>query len=197
MQHSENELNILRDKLDDFNTYLTAKIDKQIVGFISITPPDENNYSIDKYFNRADLSFNVDDDLYEMRILTVVKAHRGKPVALALMWGAFRWIESNGGKGIMAIGRSEVLEMYTKLGFKVMKNQVKSGKVMFELLYGNVKALNTFIEGNYKQLFLKLAKQCFWNLEIPFFKPTECYHGGEFFEAIGKEFDNLNRRKKS
>ncbi len=196
MQHSENELKILRDKLDDFNTYLTAKIDNQIVGFISITPPDENNYSIDKYFNRADLPFNVDDDLYEMRILTVVKAHRGKPVALALMWGAFRWIESNGGKGIMAIGRSEVLEMYTKLGFKAMKNQVKSGKVMFELLYGNVKALNTFIEDNYKQLLLKLAKQCFWNLEIPFFKPTECYHGGEFFEAIGKEFDNLNRRKK-
>lgn len=195
MQHPENELKILRDKLDDFNTYITAKIDSEIVGFISITPPDENNYSIDKYFKRTDLPFKVDDGLYEMRILTVVKAHRGKPIALALMWGAFRWIESNSGKGIMAIGRTEVLDMYTKLGFKAMGNQVKSGKIMFELLFGNVKALSTFIEDNYKQLFLKLEKQCFWNLKISFFKPTNCYHGGTFFEAIGNEFDTLSKRK--
>jgi histidinol-phosphate/aromatic aminotransferase/cobyric acid decarboxylase-like protein len=196
MQHSENELKILRDKLDDFNTYITAKINNEIVGFISITPPDENNYSIDKYFNRTDLPFKIDDGLYEMRILTVVKAYRGKPIALALMWGAFRWIESNSGTGIMAIGRTKVLDMYTKLGFKAMGNQIKSGKVMFELLYGNVKSLSTFIEDNYKQLFLKLEKQCIWNLKISFFKPTNCYHGGTFFDAIGNQFDNLSKRKK-
>ncbi len=195
-QHSENESGYLRDKLDDFNTYITAKINDEIVGFISITPPDKNLYSIDKYFDRITLPFKVDDGLYEMRILTVVKAHRGKPIALALMWAAFRWIQSNGGSGIMAIGRVEVLDMYTKLGFKAMNKVVQSGKVKFELLYGNVNTLNTFIENNYKQLFLKLEKQCSWNLDITFFKPTDCYHGGAFFDAIGNEFDDLSKRKK-
>ena len=183
-QHSENESGILRDKLDDFNTYITAKINDEIVGFISITPPDKNLYSIDKYFNRMNLPFKVDDGLYEMRILTVVKAHRGKPIALALMWAAFRWIQSNGGSGIMAIGRVEVIDMYIKLGFKAMNKVIQSGEVKFELLYGDVNTLNTFIENNYKQLFLKLEKQCSWNLDITFFKPTDCYHGGAFFDGF-------------
>jgi hypothetical protein len=51
IQHSVNESRILRNKLDGFNTYITAKIDNQIVGFISVTSPDENNYSIDKEKN--------------------------------------------------------------------------------------------------------------------------------------------------
>jgi histidinol-phosphate/aromatic aminotransferase/cobyric acid decarboxylase-like protein/GNAT superfamily N-acetyltransferase len=196
MQHPENKSKIFRDKLDDFNTYICAKINKEIVGFISITPPEKDTYSIDKYLNRKDLPFDVNDSLYEMRILTVLPAYRGKAVALILMWSAFRWIESNGGSNIMAIGRTEVLSIYLKLGFKAMNKTIKVGQVTFELLNGNINALNTFIDNNFKQLFLKLEKQCLWNLEIPFFKPVECYHGGEFFEAIGKEFDNLNRREK-
>ena len=195
MQHSENELKLFRDRLDDFNTYICAKINNEIVGFISITPPDNDRYSIDKYFKRKDLPFKVTDHLYEMRILTVLKAYRGQPIALALMWSAFRWIESNGGTNIMAIGRTEVLNMYLKLGFNEMGKTIKSGKVTFELLLGNVSTLGLFIENNFKNLFIKLERQCIWNLEISFFKPSECYHGGQFFEAIGNEFDNLNRRK--
>jgi histidinol-phosphate/aromatic aminotransferase/cobyric acid decarboxylase-like protein/GNAT superfamily N-acetyltransferase len=195
MQHSENELKLLRDRLDDFNTYICAKINTETVGFISITPPEKDSYSIDKYLNRKDFPFKVNDSLYEMRILTVLPDHRGKPIALILMWSAFRWIQSNGGSNIMAIGRTEVLNMYLKLGFNEMGKTIKSGKVTFELLNGNVKVLNTFMENNLKQLFLKLERQCIWDLEIPFFKPSECYHGGQFFEAIGNEFDNLDRRK--
>ncbi|MBK3519368.1 aminotransferase class I/II-fold pyridoxal phosphate-dependent enzyme [Carboxylicivirga marina] len=194
-QHSENESGILRDKLDDFNTYIIAKIDDDIVGFISITAPDKNLYSIDKYFDREELPFVANEGLYEMRILTVVKAHRGKPIALALMWGAFRWIQSNGGDSIMAIGKTDLLDMYVKLGFKAMNKTVQSGEVCFELLYGNVEVLNTFIETNYKQLFLKLEKQCDWNIGISFFKPANCYHGGSSFEAIGNEFDALHRKE--
>lgn len=196
MQHSENESRIFRDRLDDFNTYICAKINKEIVGFISITPPEKDRYSIDKYFSRKDLPFKVTDCLYEMRVLTVIKAHRGQHVALTLMWAAFRWIESNGGTSIMAIGRTEVLNMYLKLGFKGMHKTIKVGEVTFELLFGNVNELGAFIENNFKQLFTKLERQSIWNLDISFFKPSECYHGGQFFEAIGKEFDDLNRREK-
>ncbi|NER09440.1 Histidinol-phosphate/aromatic aminotransferase or cobyric acid decarboxylase [Muriicola jejuensis] len=195
-QHSENELKLFRDRLDDFNTYICAKINQKIVGFISITPPHMDQFSIDKYLNRKDLPFKVDEGSYEMRILTVIQEYRGRPIALALMWSAFRWIESNGGTNIMAIGRTEVLSMYLKLGFKAMQKTIKSGEVKFELLLGNVGALGTFADKNLKQLFIKLESQCNWHLAIPFFKPSECYHGGHFFKAIGNEFDNLNRRKK-
>ena len=194
-QHSENESKSFRDTLDNFNTYICAKINDEIVGFISVTPPDKNNYSIDKYFKREALPFKVDDDLYEIRILTVIKAQRGTPIALLLMYSAFRWIQSNGGKNITAIGRLEVLNMYTKFGFKAMNLTIKVGEVTFELLYGTVNSIDTYFEQHFKPLFKKLEKQCQWNLDISFFKPSDCYHGGSFFNAIGNEFDDLNRRK--
>ena len=194
-QHPENKSKIIKDKLDEYNTYIIAKLNGKIVGFVSVTPPEKNVYSIDKYFDRADLPFTVDNDLYEIRILTVVEGYRGKPIALALMWGAFRWIQSNGGKNIVAIGRTEFLSMYTKLGFKAMGQQVTSGKVIYELIFGNVNSLNSFILNNHLQLFRKVEQQVLWNLKISFFKPTQCYHGGAFFEAIGSEFDALNKRK--
>jgi histidinol-phosphate/aromatic aminotransferase/cobyric acid decarboxylase-like protein len=34
-----------------------------------------------------------------------------------------------------------------------------------------------------------------WQLGIAFHSPAECYHGGAFFDAIGDQFDDLNRRK--
>ena len=48
MQHPQNEGKIFQDKFDDFNTYIVAKINSKIVGFISVTPPTKNDYSIDK-----------------------------------------------------------------------------------------------------------------------------------------------------
>jgi len=193
-QHSENAEKLCRDKLDDFNVYVTAKINDQIAGFISITPPDKNNYSIDKYFKREQLPFMVDEGLFEIRILTILKAYRGTSIALALVWAAFRWIQSNGGTSIMAIGRSEVLDIYLKFGFKDQNKEVKVGEVTFLLIYENVEAINAHFEERFKKLYLKLKAQWKWNLEIDFIKPPDCYHGGAFFDDIGNEFDNLDRR---
>jgi len=193
-QHHENEQGSISDQLDNFNTYITAKINLEIIGFISITSPEGGMYSIDKYIKRAELPFAVDNGLYEMRILTVLKEHRNTPAALLLMWAAFRWIDAHGGSNIMAIGRIEILDIYLKLGFQAMGHKIQSGSVTFELLFGNVTNLNDHIAKNYKPLFSKLFKNCFWDLDISFFKPSECYHGGDFFQAIGTEFDDLNRR---
>ena len=195
MQHPNNDGMMIEDKLDDFNIYLIAKINKEIVGFISITPPDKNDYSIDKYFTREEIPFSVDEGTYEMRILTVLKEFRGKPIAVALMWAAFRLIQSLGGINIMAIGRSEVLDLYLKLGLHATNKEIKAGKVSFTLIHANVRELNDFIENNFKSTFTKIKKQCEWKLAIDFFKPANCYHGGAFFDAIGNEFDDLNKRK--
>lgn len=195
MQHPTNEAMMLQDKLDHFNVYIIAKINSEIAGFISITPPDKNDYSVDKYFTRKEMPFAVDASTFEMRILTVLKAYRGKPVAVALMWAAFRLIQSLGGVNIMSIGRSEVLDMYLKLGFKATNKEVKVGEVTFTLIHGKVEELNAFIEKNFKSFFIKIRQQCDWKLAIDFYKPAKCYHGGAFFDAIGNEFDDLNKRR--
>lgn len=195
MQHSHNEAMRLQDKLDEHNVYITAKINSEIIGFISVTLPDKNDYSIDKYLSRAEIPFEINTRTFEMRILTVLKAYRGKPIALALMWAAFRLIQSLGGENIMGIGRSEVLEMYKKLGFKATNKEVKAGKVSFTLIHGKIEELNAFIADNFKNTLIKIKHQCEWKLAIDFFKPANCYHGGAFFDAIGNEFDDLNKRK--
>ncbi len=173
MQHPTNEAMMFEDKLDQFNVYIIAKINAEIVGFISITPPDKNDYSIDKYFTRKEIPFAVDASTFEMRILTVLKAYRGKPIAAALMWAAFRLIQSLGGENIMAIGRSEVLDMYLKLGFKATNKEVKVGKVTFTLIQGKVEELNAFIEKNFKSFYIKIRQRCEWKLAIDFFKPAK------------------------
>ena len=195
MQYPPNDASILKDRLDDFNVYIIAKINTQIVGFISITPPDKNSYSIDKYFTRDEVPFEIDGSTFEMRVLTVLKPYRGKPIAVALMWAAFRWIQSFDGENIIAIGRAEVLDMYLKLGFKSTHNKISVGKVTFTLIHAKVEELNAFVDLNLKSFFTELNNRCKWDLPIDFFKPANCYHGGAFFDAIGNNFDDLNKRK--
>ena len=196
MQHPTNNASVIKDHLDDFNVYIVAKIKTKIVGFISITPPLKNQYSIDKYLAREEIPFTIDAHTFEMRILTVLKPYRGKPIAVVLMWAAFRWIQSFGGTNIIAIGRSEVLKMYMKLGFSPTKINIKAGNVSFTLIYGKVDELHYFVEKKRKMFFSEVLKRCEWKLTIDYFKPANCYHGGAFFDAIGVEFDDLNRRSK-
>src|SRR5690349_19270865 len=74
-QHAKNAAGELRDALDAFNLYLVAKDSDaepgsgdKIAGFISVTPPGQGSYSIDKYLRREELPFACDDGLYEVRL---------------------------------------------------------------------------------------------------------------------------------
>ena len=87
-----------------------------MVGYVSITPPGQARYSLDGYLPRADWPFEVSDSLYEIRLLTVIQEHRGKLIASALMYAAFRYIQDRGGKRIMATGRREVASIYRRIG---------------------------------------------------------------------------------
>ena len=75
----------LTDALDAFNIYLVAFDGKDIIGFVSITPPGHDLYSVDKYLKREQLPFPVDDKLYEVRILTIPETARRRMLALLLM----------------------------------------------------------------------------------------------------------------
>src|SRR5215471_9025286 len=50
-QHPVTPAGALRDSLDDSNLYLVAKAGAGLAGFVSITPPGQERYSIDKYFS--------------------------------------------------------------------------------------------------------------------------------------------------
>lgn len=191
-QHAANGAGRLRDTLDDDNIYLVARVDGEFGGFVSITPAGQATYSIDKYFTRAALPFAVDDGLCEVRLLTVLKAHRGRELAMLLMYGALRWIEAHGGRHIAALGRREVLDLYFKIGLQSTGRRIESGSVTYELLHSTVAALREQA-GQFGGLLERLEERTDWRLPFSFRKPASCFHGGAFFAAIGEKFDHLER----
>lgn len=159
-QHVENEKRLLTDKLDSINIYIVAKVRDEIAGFVSVTPPNEVGYSIDKYFRREELPFCFDDRLYETRILTVSNSWRNSRVAALLMYAALRYIQSVGGKTVVGIGRLEILEMYKYAGFRSLQKQVRAGKVTFELIIADVEEDRS----QFMPLIAALEKHADWKL---------------------------------
>lgn len=193
-QHAENPARMLSDSLDDFNIYITASFGDTIAGFISVTPPNQRSYSIDKYFARAELPLAFDEQLYEIRILTVLKPYRGRIVAGLLMYAALRWVEAQGGRNIVALGRREVLDIYRKVGLRPLGFLVQAGAVTFEVLSATTAEIREQL-ARYASILHRLKDRIDWQLDIPFDQPVACFHGGAFFEAIGPEFDRLERSR--
>lgn len=192
-QHSPNGAECLRDALDDRNLYLVAKIGGEMAGFISVTPPGRGGYSIDKYVTRQALPFPCDDRLYEVRLLTVLKPYRGRTVAALLMYAAFRWVEAHGGTRLVAIGRREVVDIYLRSGLEPVGITVSSGAVTYDLLQATTLSVRERLK-RWGGLLDRLERSTDWRLSIPFRQPAACFHGGEFFAAIGIRFEALGRR---
>src|SRR5215469_6358678 len=192
-QHSIREEGILSDSLDDANIYIKAELAGRLAGFISITPPSTGRFSIEKYLQRSALPVAIDDTVYELRILTVDPEHRNTRIAWYLIYAAFRWIEEQGGKLILALGRKEVLSLYLSLGAELLGRSVRSGAVDFELISFSIAHLRRYSEQHHAQ-FGRLEQRVLWNMPFPFFKRSACFHGGAFFDAIGSGFRTLDRR---
>ena len=193
-QHPVNAVARLRDPLDVGNLYLVARIAGELAGFISITPPSLGSYSIDKYFARGTLPFPVDEALYEIRLLTVLKAHRGRELAMLLMYAAFRWVESHGGQRVVAIGRREILDLYLRVGLQRLGKSTRSGSVTYDLLHATVTDIRATLQ-KFSGLLMRLEGKTRWELSFAFNKPATCFHGGAFFSAIGERFDALERKE--
>jgi histidinol-phosphate/aromatic aminotransferase/cobyric acid decarboxylase-like protein len=193
-QHPPNSTRRLIDSLDAANVYLVARSGDELAGFVSITGPAQGSYSIDKYFARGQLPFVIDAGLFEIRLLTVLKPHRGREVASVLMYAAFRWIESHGGEHIVAIGRREVLDMYLKAGLKQTGLSTRSGAVTYDLLHSRVTEVRASLQ-SFRGLVARLETKTQWRLAFPFHKPAACFHGGAFFKTLGERFDALDRHR--
>src|SRR5258706_2091444 len=136
-QHPPNSTARLSDSLDAHNIYLKASIAGRLAGFISITLPG-GSYSVDKYFARQDFPFSFDENLYEVRLLTVVPGHRRLAVASLLMYAVLRWIEALGGTRIVAIGPRDVVSLYPKAGLQPLGRTAQSVALTYELHIADV-----------------------------------------------------------
>lgn len=195
-QHACNAQRQLTDSLDSFNVYLVATCNATIIGFVSITPPG-HEYSIDKYLARDELPFPADNTLYEIRLLTLHPAYRqttiGSRVLAMLMYGALRYVETNGGQRVVAIGREQVLSLYKRVGMRSLGQRIQSGEVVYELLAATTAELRQQAQ-EHRDTIDALSSRINWDIDFPLHPPTSCFHGGAFFEAIGEEFDRLERR---
>lgn len=191
-QHPVNVAGRLTDALDAFNTYVVICAGDRIVGFVSITPPGSPSFSIDKYLRRDQLPFPVDDRLYEVRLLTVPESSRRTLLALALMYASFRWVEAHGGNRIMAIGRREVLSMYRRVGLKPAGLTVQAGAVTYELMQATMADVHDAL-GGIGSMLERIEASISWQIGVAYRTPAPCFHGGEFFAAVGEEFDALER----
>src|SRR5436305_385557 len=193
-QHHVNDAGSLRDGLDNQNIYLVARTGDEIAGFVSVTPPTARSYSIDKYARREELPFAVDGGLYEVRLLTVTRSHRGRELALLLIYAALRWVEAHGGTHIAAIGRQEVLDLYMKVGLQPIGIRVQSGAVTYEFIHATVAELRARV-ADFEDVLARLESHTDWQLNFPLRKPAACFHGGAFFQTIGERFDALDRSR--
>ena len=191
-QYSPNATGRLTDALDAFNYYIVIADGERIVGFVSITPPGSPSFSIDKYFQRAELPFPVDDKLYEVRLLTVPQPERRSLLALALMYAAFRWVEARGGTRIMAIGRREIRSMHVRVGLKPTGQDVQCGAVTYGLLQATMQDVQDSL-GGIRKMLDRIEAEMAWEIGVAYHTPSPCYHGGKFFEAVGDEFQTLER----
>jgi histidinol-phosphate/aromatic aminotransferase/cobyric acid decarboxylase-like protein len=193
-QHTTNADHELRDELDLYNQYIVAKQDEHVVGFVSITPPGSPKYSVDKYFSRDVIPYDHDEHLYEIRLLTIVEPKRNSALARALMFASFRWVQSRRGKYIVSICRSDILDMYKKAGLIPRNQQTTAGKVVYELCVAEVDGMNKHVLENLS-LYQSYKNRIDWKLPFTFFAPSDCYHGGAFFDAIGEDLQHLEKVK--
>ncbi len=191
-QHAVNGAGRLSDSLDAWNLYLVAKVNGEIAGFISVTSPGAASYSIDKYLAREALPFRFNGGLYEVRLLTVLRAHRGREFAFLLMYAAFRWVEAHGGERIVAIGRREILDLYLRVGLKPVGLAIQSGVVTYDVVQAEVADLRARLP-DFSGLTGRLEERTDWQFQFPFRKPAACFHGGTFFKAVGEKFESLEK----
>ncbi len=193
-QHPTNADQRLSDPLDESNRYIVAANGDDVVGFISITPPQAGHYSIDKYVRRDAVALHFDDGLFEIRLLTVMPEWRQTPLAWLLMLAGLRWVQHHGGRQIVAIGRVEVLGIYLKVGLQRLGHTIESGAVRFELLAASTMQIEKTCFPRYDTLKQRVFARVRWSLPVPLDWPVECEHGGASFRAIGERFDTLSRR---
>ncbi|GAB1692256.1 aminotransferase class I/II-fold pyridoxal phosphate-dependent enzyme [Krasilnikovia sp. M28-CT-15] len=196
-QHAVHPDGRLSDALDERGVvYLVATAGGTPAGFVSITPPWVGQWSLDKYLSRAELPALDAPDTFEVRILTVAAPWRGTAVASLLMYAALRWVQSRGGRRVLAMGRADLAGMYRAAGLRPSGRTVLSGAVTFEVMSGRVDTLAARARHRYAAVLGRLGDCLDWQIDAPMHAGADgCAHGGASFDGIGADFRRLHRRR--
>jgi len=170
-QYPPCETGRLENSLDRFNRYIVARIDGRLAGFISLTPPEGGEYSIDGYLDRSRWPFEPGPGLFEIRLLTVLPGYRRSILAPALMYSAFRCAQSSGGHRLMAIGRTQVASIYRSIGMEDHAIEVTRGRVSFRLMSGTLDAIGRSIESR-PRLVSRINQLVNWQVGYAFCPPA-------------------------
>ncbi len=195
-QHAVDPSGRLSDGLDGDNVYLVVAHGDERAGFVSLTPPWVGRYGLDKYLTRHELPVLSQNDVVEVRILTVEPGWRDTGIATLLMYAALRWTASRGGRTIAAMGRSDLLPMYEAVGLRPVGRTVSSGSVDFEVMVADVAAAMRAALAHRRDEIEQLQQVVDWRLDADFVPRADgCEHGGASFGAIGSDFSTLERRE--
>ena len=179
----------VRDAVDAHGEYIVVEEADRLVGFVGVTPPTAPMLGIEKYLSRHTLPFEIDATTFEVRLLTVLAPHRHGDVATRLMYAALRWIEANGGRRLVAIGRREVLGLYLRCGLRETGVPLRLGEVDYELLAGSVDDVRRYADAS--AILRRLERSTDWQLGIPFRLPAPCFHGGASVEETLEGRDRI------
>ena len=69
-----------------------------------------------------------------------------------------------------------------------------AGAVTYDLLSASTETLRERMKA-FGGLLERLESNTNWELNFPFYRPANCFHGGAFFEAVGEDFASLERSR--
>jgi ribosomal protein S18 acetylase RimI-like enzyme len=167
-QHPETSARELRDGLDDYNRYVVLEREGRLIGFDSITPPG-HRYSIDKYFERGTLPFPIDDTVFEIRLLTLDRAHRRTGLALVLVYAAYLLCARLGARTVVAVGHDRVLDFYRAIGLQRTGLRAPAGALEFELVATTIERLHETGRRLLPLIRRVMERHCInWRLDVAF-----------------------------
>ena len=172
--------------LEDPGRHFIACVeDNDLVGYISLNPPESQPFRLTTYFPGDVLERTVfaacndpKNTAFEVRGLTVAPAYRGQNLAFRLMRHALEFVVERGGTDIVAMGHTEVVNLYESNGLKVFREAgVQHGQTVYFPMHMSVSAV---LKSHAKKIEADREDEA---------GDDACYHGGQSWEASKFDFD--------
>jgi ribosomal protein S18 acetylase RimI-like enzyme len=134
----------LSGQFEDPGQYFIALLSgDSLLGYVSINAPERaEGFRLAKYYSEEGmnellhLSTSVESKTFEIKALTIKDQFRGKGHAFTLMQAALHFSIAEGATDLIAMGHTSVLEMYKKLGMKVLEqHHVSAGEIIFHPMH--------------------------------------------------------------
>lgn len=163
----------LDDPTDAYNVYIEVRVKGDLAGFVAITPPGHT-----KAMEKHTPVIRTHPHAHEIRLLTVLKNYRRKGIALALMYGALRFVEACAGHRnalIEVCARDTLVPLYKKLGLHTA-DSFGIGKIQYVHMHGTCFDVRLAIGTRRPRVQ--------WNLPMDRESFVPCVHGGIGMERL-------------